>query len=282
MSEVIAKLDRALLERAAPAGSMRYFAWLYTPEANRDVVAALFLIEAELHDSARAPHDVAHVRLQWWRDEVERLIADRAQHPATQVLQAKRTAKIDFERLQNAVFAAAQELANASYETEAELSKYFDNSGGALFALAAQYLSAVPPTPEMLEAAQQLGSFVRRVEVMRDVRQDIHHGRLFLPLQQLDEAQIEYETLQSAQCPASFEQLLKLRSQQHLIAYRELKRSLLKGENANLRPLLVLSELHERILQKIIDNPAHAATQRIELGALEKTWIAWRAARAAR
>ena len=65
-------LDQSLITRALPPGSMRYFAWLYTPAAYRQVIAALFVIEAELHDSARAAHEVAHHRLQWWRDTIDR------------------------------------------------------------------------------------------------------------------------------------------------------------------------------------------------------------------
>lgn len=282
MNAPVRTLDASLLARAAPTGSMRYFAWLYTPAAQRDIMAALLLIETELHDSARAPHEVAHVRLQWWREEVERLIATRAQHPATQILQAHHSAKIDVDRLQTMVLAAAQELANSTYETDAELTQYFNNGSGALFMLAAQYLSDAPPSPTTLDAAQQLGAFVRRAEVARDVRQDVHHGRLFLPLTQLETAQIEYQHLQNSEWPAAFKQWLQHRSQQQLDAYRELRRTVVAAGDNGLRPLLVLSDLHARILQKIISDPAQAAQRRIDLGALEKPWIAWRAARTLR
>ena len=282
MNQPVALLDRSLVERAAPTGSMRYFALLYTPEQHRAALAALFLIDAELRDSARAPHDVAHIRLHWWREEVERLISHRAQHPATQVLQAKRSAQVDFERLQYTVVTATQDLANSTFETDAELGNYLKNGSGALFMLAAQYLSAVPPDPAILDAAQQLGAFVRQTEIARDVRQDIHHGRLYLPLAQLDAHNIEYENLQAAEWPEAFATWFKLRCEEHLHAYRELRRSLLNSERSSLRPLLVLSELHARVLAKIARDPATYTQQRPELGAFEKPWTAWRAARAAR
>lgn len=276
------KLDNALVARAAPPGSMRYFAWLYTPPAQRDVLAALFLVELELHETARAPHDVAHVRLEWWRKEVERLIADHAQHPAMQVLQAERSGRIDLDRLQGAVHAAAQELANATYESHAELDRYFANGMGALFAVAAQYLCPAPPSPELLEAAAKLGAFVRRAETLRDIRQDAHRGRLYLPLTQLKEARIEYQALCSADWPTALRSLLRLHCTEQLDSYRELKRALLDRESHSLRPLLVLSELHAGILRKLARDPAQAAVKRVELNALEKPWIAWRSARGAR
>ncbi len=295
------KLDSALVDRAVPAGSMRYYAWLYTPEAHRDLMAALFLIEAELHDSARAPHEVAHIRLQWWREEIDRLIAGKAQHPATQVLQAasntrtgrfdaaqrpeasipvaeQRRSVLDFQLLHEAHLSAAQELANATYETDIELTQYLCGGLGSLFTMAAQHL-AESPTTQLLDAASQLGSFVRQVEILRDLRPDFHHGRLYLPLAKLDELNIEYEALQSDDWPDTFVQLLKSRSQQQLAAYQTLREGLLSSEKQALRPLLVLGDLHAQVLQIIARDPATHTRQRVELSPIRKLWTAWRAAR---
>src|SRR5262249_7775796 len=80
-------IDESFLNRAAPPGSMRYFSLLYAPDDRRDAIAALYVIDAEIRESARsASHDVAHTRLQWWRAEVDRLVNGAPQHPATRVL----------------------------------------------------------------------------------------------------------------------------------------------------------------------------------------------------
>ncbi len=273
------KLDATLVERAVPTGSMRYYAWLYTPEPHRDALAALFLIEAELHDSARAPHEVAHIRLQWWREEIDRLLAGKAQHPATQVLQTSAYPHHDFQALHEVALSAAQELANATYETDVELNQYLRGGLGALATLAVQQL-ANAPTEQLLDAARQVGAFIRHVEILRDLRQDFHHGRLYLPLVKLDELNIEYEVLQGNDWPDAFVHLLKSRSQQQLTAYQTLKQSLLSNEKPLLRPLLVLAELHARVLQYIADDPITATRERIELKPLQKLWTAWQAARA--
>jgi len=275
------KLDQSLVQRAAPAGSMRYFAWLYTPEAHRDVIAALFLIEAELHDTARAPHEVAHIRLQWWREEIDRLTQGKAQHPATQILQAASRTDIGLECLHEVALSAAQELANSTYETDAELDQYLRNGLGGLFNLAAQYLTETG-SATLLDAASQLGAFVRQVELTRDLRQDFHQGRLYLPLVTLDALNIDYEALQASDWPEAFVQLLKTRSTQQLAAYRTLKQNLLNAEKQILRPLLVLSELHAHLLQTLLATSAQHARQRLELTPLQKLWTAWRAARTAR
>ncbi|MGE0189865.1 MAG: squalene/phytoene synthase family protein [Steroidobacteraceae bacterium] len=272
------KLDASLIARAVPPGSMRYYAWLYTPTAHRDVITALFLLEAELHDTARAPHEVAHTRLQWWREEIEQLILGKARHPATQVLQAANNLNaINFEPLRETLLSAAQELANATYETDVELSQYLRGGLGGLFAVAAQTLSA--SNSEIIDTAVQLGAFVRQVEITRDLRQDFHQGRLYLPLTTLDALNIEYETLQADNWPDTFVQLLTSRSKQQLTAYNTLKQSLLSSEKQSLRPLLVLTELHARLLHTLATDPTKHTQSRVELGPMQKLWTAWKAAR---
>jgi phytoene synthase len=320
------KLDSSLMARAAPPGSMRYYAWLYTPEVQRDFLAALFVIENELHDTARAAHEVAHIRLQWWREEIERLIEGRAQHPATQVLQhvsqqrirrfdgvhpelSRRTQRpetgttgksvsratdaknspvtesnrsvLDFQLLHQTLLSAAQELANVTFETDAELSQYLHSGLGALFTLYAEQ-STDTPSAELLTAASHIGAFIRQVEITRDLRQDFHHGRLYFPLVKLDELHIEYEALQKNDWPEAFVQLLKSRSEQQLSDYQTLKQGLLSTEKEVLRPLLVLGDLHARLLQLLTTDLVAHTQQRLELGPVRKLWTAWRAARAAR
>ena len=273
------KLDTSLVARAVPPGSMRYYAWLFTPQTQRDVIAALFLIETELRDTARAPHEVAHLRLQWWREEIDRLISGKAQHPATLVLQAAAQPCVDFKLLHEATHSAAQELANVTYETDTELRQYLHCGQGSLMQLGSQYLCETP-TKSLLDAATQLGAFVRQVEIMRDLRQDFHLGRLYLPLATLDAHSIEYETIQTNEWSQTFVQLLKSCCKQHLAGYETLKQSLLSSERIALRPLLVLSELHAQALEVISTDPVTHTQRRVELSPLRKLWTAWRAARA--
>lgn len=70
----------------------RHYGWLYTPPAHREAMAVFLLIERELAATARRPldHSVAHARLAWWQEELERLRAGEPRHPATKALQSHR------------------------------------------------------------------------------------------------------------------------------------------------------------------------------------------------
>ena len=52
-------------------------------------------------------------------------------------------------------------------------------------------------------------------------------------------------------------------------------------QTEHLRPIYVLAALHRKLLDHIAARNYDVATQRIELGPLQKPWTAWRAARRA-
>ena len=58
----------------SPAAPVREFVLRYAPEALRPGVEALFTVERELAATARdgLDHAVAHARLDWWDEELER------------------------------------------------------------------------------------------------------------------------------------------------------------------------------------------------------------------
>lgn len=262
---------------------MRYFSLLFTPPAQRAVLSAVYVIEMELHDSASAPHEVAHTRLHWWREEIERLAAHKPQHPATRVLaRASGVAGMNFEILQGAVLAAAMDLACATFESEAELTQYFGKSSGVLLEIAARYLLLGEITEQAAFAAQQSGQLLRHTEVLRDLRRDTQRGRLYLPLATLDQAHIAHEALRQADWPALLIELLQTRAHQQLIEFRAAIDALTRAEKNALRPIIVLAQLHARLLQRMAQARFAQSELRAELNPLDKLWTAWRAARAAR
>ena len=53
------------------------------------------------------------------------------------------------------------------------------------------------------------------------------------------------------------------------------------SQSARLRPIFVLAALHRRLLDRIAARNYDVASERIDLGPIEKPWVAWRAARRA-
>lgn len=272
-------LDDSMVNRAAPPGSMRYFSLLYTPEGKREAVTALYVVEAEMRESARSGnHDVAHTRLAWWRAEIERLVNGSPQHPAMRALNgedAQRRAR--FSKLHELAAATDMDLARMTYANARELRAYAVRSGGAIAELIASELAAPGAlNPDARASAVRLGAGVRQAEMLRDLRQDAFEGRLYAPLDELDRLGLTVAQLHARERDPRVTNLLEpwaARVRDELAPAT--------GDDADLlRPLNVLAALHRRLLDRIASHDYDVAARRIELGPLEKPWVAWRAARA--
>lgn len=256
-------LAAEFLQRAAPPGSMRYFALLYATPVERDLLSTLFVIDSEIRASIDAAHEVAHTRLQWWRTEIDRLINRNAQHPATQALQAA-LPDADFSALHELLVAADMDVACMTYQTKTELDAYLIRSGSILeFATASNQ--------EARKHARQLGALIRRVETLRDLSIEAKSGRVYLPFDDLDARKITLENLRVKQPPKDLVDLVATEVQR---VSQELN-----ALTAISRPLVVLGELHARLLAQITATSHDVFSQRHELGPLQKVWTAWRAAR---
>jgi phytoene synthase len=274
----VSGLDDSLVNRAAPAGSMRYFSLLYAPADKRDQLCALFAIDAEIRESAQsANHDVAHTRLQWWRAEIDRLVNANPQHPATRLLNdTPPPDRSSFSKLHELVAAADMDLARMTYTNMRELRAYCSRSGGAIQELMAAQLAAPAPLDDANRAtANRMGIGVRLSEILRDLRQDTHDGRVYLPQDQLTQHLVTLEDLRGRDVPPH----LKTALREYREAVEAELQSALSASTALLRPLAVLAALHRRLLHRIAAHDYNVATARVELGPIEKPWVAWRAAR---
>lgn len=77
-------------EKAAPAGSNFYYSSLFQSRDSRRALFALFAFHYEIQNALLLTSDpgVARLKLQWWRDELQRLAHGRLNHPVSRQLQA--------------------------------------------------------------------------------------------------------------------------------------------------------------------------------------------------
>jgi phytoene synthase len=257
---------------------MRYFSLLYAPEDKRDQLCALYVIDAEIRESAQsANHDVAHTRLQWWRAEIDRLVNGNPQHPATRLLNdAPPPDRASFSKLHETVVAADMDLARMTYSNLRELRAYCSRSGGAIQELMAVQLAAPATLEDASRAtANRIGIGVRESEILRDLRQDAYGGRVYLPQDRLTAHNVTLEDLRNREVAPR----LKTALREYREAVQDELQSALAAANAQLRPLAVLAALHLGLLHRIAAHDYDVAASRIELGPVRKPWIAWRTAR---
>ena len=163
-----------------------------------------------------------------------------------------------------------------TYSNMRELRAYCSRSGGTFQELIAAQLVAPAPLDEANRAtANRIGIGVRQSEILRDLRRDAYDGRVYLPQDRLTEHSVTLEDLRNRDVAPR----LKAALREFRDAVQEELQSALAASNAQLRPLAVLAALHRRLLHRIAAQDYDVATSRIELGPIEKPWVAWTTAR---
>jgi 15-cis-phytoene synthase len=274
-------LEPHFATRGAPPGSLRWHARLYAPAAGHGRLEAAFALEAELRDAVRPglEHGVAHAKLGWWAEEAARLRQGGARHPITLALESHGDQAVqDAEALDEMLAAAATELAQLALHDEAELDAYLRGAGAACQRLA---IGAATPSAITERFAVGCGTMLRLTEIIRDLRQDAWHGRVFVPWTWLEAEGIDLEQLRGAEPADGLRRSLQRLATKARSAWSEARSGLDPAAADPLRPLIVLAELHRALLDRMERNSFDVGRQRVDLPPLLRLITAWRAARRA-
>jgi phytoene synthase len=273
-----------------PAGGARYHVWLFAPAEARDALAALLTIERELDDSARPSldHGVAHARLEWWSEEVARLVTGTPRHPATQALaraaDAAGIAAASRPALAPLVESARWRLAQVAFENRSELQLSFASWSRSLFAAACQLAVPVASRSPQLQAsvdafANEAGAAIREIESLLQAARLARLGQLPVPLDELATAGCGHEALAVAPWPPPLAALLRSRYVACSSTLGAAAAALPAPQRDAVRTGLIwAAAAAEQARAAVAALPNEYAPARF--APLQSTWTAWRAARA--
>ena len=266
----------------SPGASCRYFAWLYSPPEQRPVLAALCAIEREIRTSLRSDHQVAHARLEWWREEAERYAEGSPVHPLTRSLLAS-CGRPRSPRRSPAGFVdtAVWDLAAATFESRREVAAYCERWTSAMIEpLVDCALTEAAEADRAAQIGRPLGAALREIELLADLARDARSGRLRLPLDELDLAGVDTDSLAKPPWPPALSDLLRKRHEALRTELASAVAHVRNDEQPRLRALLVWAALAWRTsLRAQRALPGILEPRRAHV--LVDGWIAWQAARRA-
>ena len=265
--------------RPAPSAT-RALAWLYAPGIQQPLLAALLGLEEEIDASLKPglDHQVAHLRLEWWRAECERTAQGAPGHPLTRALAAALAGRDPalLGGLTGLVDAAVWDLAAATFETRRELTGYCERWAEAIVVPLARFAA-----PEVDRAASRaLGAALHEGALLRRLASDARAGRLRLPLDELAAARVDPSRLANPPWPATLTALVSAR---HGALRTELAAAvarLPREAQPPLRALLVWAALTSAASRRAVRRLPQAPLGRDDHAVLDG-WRAWRAARQA-
>jgi len=264
-------------QKTVQSGSSFYYSFLFLPPERRRAITALYAFCREVDDTVDETHDqsVARIKLAWWRTELAAMYKGAPTHPVTQALQPHLAAyNLQQEHLQAIVDGMEMDLDQSRYLDYAGLRKYCWHVAGVVGILSASIFGA--SSLQTLQYAEKLGLAFQLTNIIRDVGDDARKGRIYLPVNELQQFNVTAADILNFRHNEKFEALMKFQADRARAVYDEAFALLPKEDRRAQRPGLMMAAIYRTVLDEIERDDFKVLNQRISLTPLRKLWLAWK------
>lgn len=263
-------------QKAAQSGSSFYYSFLFLPAERRRAITALYAFCREVDDTVDDCTDVsiARTKLAWWRQEVAAMMSGAPTHPVTKALQPHLTPfSLDSQHLLAIIDGMEMDLDQTRYLDFPGLQKYCWHVASVVGLLSANIFGVT--NPQTLQYAEKLGLAFQLTNIIRDVGEDARKGRIYLPVNELQQFNVTAADILNARHSDNFEKLMQFQAARAQKMYDEAFALLPKEDRRAQRPGLIMAAIYRAVLNEVERDGFHVLTQRISLTPIRKLWLAW-------
>ena len=269
--------DEYCQQKTVQSGSSFYYSFLFLPPERRRAITALYAFCREVDDTVDEATDgsVARIKLAWWRTEVSKMYSGTPTHPVMLALQPHiATYKLEEKHLLAIVDGMEMDLDQSRYLDYPGLQRYCWHVAGVVGILSASIFGYT--NPQTLAYAEKLGLAFQLTNLIRDVGDDARKGRIYLPVNDLQQFGVTANDLLKLQHSDKFEALMRFQAERAQAIYDEALALLPKEDRRAQRPGLMMAAIYRTLLDEIQRDGFHVLNQRISLTPLRKLWLAWK------
>nr|WP_314547461.1 presqualene diphosphate synthase HpnD [uncultured Massilia sp.] len=269
--------DEYCQQKTVQSGSSFYYSFLFLPPERRRAITALYAFCREVDDTVDETSDgsVARIKLAWWRKEVSSMYGGTPTHPVMLALQPHLAVyDLKEEHLLAIIDGMEMDLDQSRYLDYAGLRKYCWHVAGVVGILSASIFGVTDP--KTLEYAEKLGLAFQLTNIIRDVGEDARKGRIYLPVNELQQFGVTAADILNARHSEKFEALMKFQTERAQGIYDEAFALLPKADRRAQRPGLMMAAIYRTLLDEIARDGYHVLNQKISLTPLRKLWLAWK------
>jgi len=264
-------------QKAAQSGSSFYYSFLFLPAERRRAIVALYAFCREVDDAVDETSDpsVAHQKLAWWRNEIAAMQAGTPTHPVTRALQPHLAAyNLEVPHLLAIIDGMEMDLTQTRYLDFAGLQRYCWHAAGVVGILSARIFGATHPDTQRY--AEKLGLAFQLTNIIRDVGEDARKGRIYLPVNELQQFGVTAADILNARHGEHFEKLMRFQAERAQRCYDDAFALLPQQDRRAQRPGLIMAAIYRTLLDEIVRDGFHVLNQRISLTPIRKLWLAWK------
>jgi len=269
--------DEYCQQKTVQSGSSFYYSFLFLPPERRRAITALYAFCREVDDTVDETSDasVARIKLAWWRTEVSTMYKGSPTHPVTQALQPHIAVyKLEEQHLQAIIDGMEMDLDQSRYLDFAGLQKYCWRVAGVVGILSASIFGYTDP--KTLAYAEKLGLAFQLTNIIRDVGDDARKGRIYIPVNELQQFNVTAADILNFRHSEKFEALMQFQNERAQRTYDEALALLPRADRRAQRPGLMMAAIYRTLLDEIARDKFQVLNQRISLTPLRKLWLAWK------
>jgi len=265
-------------DKTRGSGSSFFYAFLFLPEDQRRAIMALYAFCREVDDIADEikKQEVALPKLAFWREEVGRAFAGKAQHPVGKELHwAKTHFPIDEELLVEVLDGMLMDVMRKPILKASDLSLYAYRVAGVVGLLSIEIFGY--KNRKARHFATSLGEALQLTNILRDVAEDARIGRIYLPQEDRIRHQVPDQAFKTGDISDGMLQMLSAYADKAEATYQQALTSLPAEDRESLRPSIVMGAIYYAYLQQLRDVEFDVWQHPVHMLPLKKIWIAWRA-----
>ncbi|HWJ94619.1 MAG TPA: presqualene diphosphate synthase HpnD [Telluria sp.] len=269
--------DEYCQQKTAQSGSSFYYSFLFLPPERRRAITALYAFCREVDDTVddTADESVARVKLGWWRNEVGAMYRGTPTHPVTQALKPHlEVYNLQEKHLQAIIDGMEMDLNQSRYLDFVGLQRYCWHVAGVVGILSASIFGVT--NPKTLEYAEKLGLAFQLTNIIRDVGEDAMRGRVYLPVNELQQFDVKVNEILQRQYSDRFTALMRFQAQRAHRCYDEALALLPDSDRRAQKPGLMMASIYRTLLREIERDGFQVLHQRVSLTPLRKFWLAWK------
>jgi 15-cis-phytoene synthase len=268
-------------ERAAASGSSFYYSFVFLPPDTRRAITAFYALCRELDDVVDECHEreVAEVKLDWWRVEIERFAAGVPQHPTTRALHDTPQGRaVAPALLLEIIDGMAMDLDHPRYPDFKSLHLYCYRVAGVVGEVAAAIFGGPRSENdrEIRRYAHELGLAFQLTNIIRDVGEDARRGRIYLPQDELARFGVAEADILNGRDTPEFQALMQFQFERAGAHYDSALAALPAAARRAQRPGLVMSSIYRTLLNEIRHAGFPVLRARVALTPVRKLWLASR------